>query len=425
MVPRGVNNGKEQCRGAVPFRVSLQRGKIDACGEEPYVPCVFKIRPDAGPTRPEKQIGTRGRLVDVSGKFRDPELCREVLDALRQELRGGLRFMEVCGTHTVAIFQSGLRSLLPPEVAHISGPGCPVCVTHDREVAAFLKAAGRDDVILATFGDLMRVPGPGGASLKSATAGGAQVKVVYSPLDSLSLAAKYPDKKIVFLGVGFETTAPTVAGTIKIAREQGVTNFSVLCFHKLVPPALRALVADRNLGIDAFLLPGHVSTIIGIEPYRFLAEEEGIPSIVSGFEPLDILQALLLMVRQRNQGKAEVVNNYRRIVSDEGNPKARALLSEVFTVTDGLWRGIGLIPGSGLALSPEYREFDAMEVLEMELPDVPPLKGCRCGEVLKGMMPPNQCPLFGKACTPASPVGPCMVSTEGSCAAFYKYSLDM
>jgi hydrogenase expression/formation protein HypD len=362
--------------------------------------------------------------LDLYQKLNDPAVCQSLIAAIKGEVDGPFRFMEVCGTHTVAIFQSGLRSMLPQEIVHVSGPGCPVCVTHESEVAAFLEAAGRPDVILATFGDLMRVPGPGGRSLKVAQAEGARIKVVYSPFDTLKIARENPGDKVVFLGVGFETTAPTVAATLKVARQEGVANFSVLSFHKLVPPALRALVGDPEIKVEGFLLPGHVSAIIGLDPYRFIASEHGIPAVIGGFEPADILQALLLMIRQKNEGRAEVVNNYRRIVADRGNPKAMTIMAEVFAPADALWRGIGQIPGSGLKLSDDYAAFDALQVLGIELKESPPLKGCRCGDVLKGIMSPDLCPLFGKACTPAAPVGPCMVSTEGSCAAYYKYKLD-
>jgi hydrogenase expression/formation protein HypD len=356
-------------------------------------------------------------------KLNDPKLCRSLLRSIEEELSSPFRFMEVCGTHTVAIFQSGLRSMLPPQIVHISGPGCPVCVTHESEVAAFLEAVNRPDVILATFGDLMRVPGPGGRSLKTAQADGARVKVVYSPIDSLRIARENPGDKVIFLGVGFETTAPTVAATIKVARQEGIRNFSVLSFHKLVPPAMRALLSDPEISVEGFLLPGHVSAIIGLEPYRFIAENHGVPAVIGGFEPVDILQAMLIMIRQKNDCLAEVVNNYRRIVADEGNARAREVMGEVFTPTDALWRGIGMIPGSGLRLSDGYAGFDALQVLGITLKESPPLKGCRCGDVLKGIMSPERCPLFGKACTPAAPVGPCMVSTEGSCAAYYKYTI--
>jgi hydrogenase expression/formation protein HypD len=362
--------------------------------------------------------------LSVFEKFKDPELTRGLLAKIESEMQEEVRFMEVCGTHTVAIFQSGLNSLLPEKVVHLSGPGCPVCVTHDREVATYLDLAERGDVIIATFGDLMKVPGPGGRNLKSAQAEGARVKIVYSPFDALKLARENPSETVVFLGIGFETTAPTVAATLKMARSSGVDNFKVLSFHKLVPPALAALGSDPELNVQALILPGHVSTIIGLEPYRFLAEDHGLPAVVTGFDPLDILQSLAEIVMQLKRGEPRAVNLYTRAVQDEGNPKAVSIMNEVFTPGDALWRGIGVIPGSGLGLSGDYATFDAFEALGLELAEAKPLPGCRCGDVLKGKMPPDKCPLFGVKCTPANPVGPCMVSTEGSCAAYYKYKLD-
>jgi len=348
---------------------------------------------------------------------------------LEQELDRPLRFMEVCGTHTVAIFRSGLRSLLPEGIEHLSGPGCPVCVTHDREIAACLSLAARDDVCIATFGDLMRVPGPGGKTLQQAQAEGADLAVVYSPLDALALARERPGRPIVFLGVGFETTAPTVAATVQMARREGRNNFTVLAFHKLVPPALNALLgpnvttATAGRGIDAFLLPGHVSTILGMEPYRFMADTHGKPGVIGGFDPADILQSLLLMVDMRKKNKPAIVNQYSRAVDDTGNAHARAVLFDVFAVSDALWRGIGEIPASGLTMRAKYAGHDAWERFAINLPDVPDITGCQCGDVLKGLRTPNECPLFGTVCTSASPVGPCMVSTEGSCAAYFKYML--
>ncbi|WP_028586794.1 hydrogenase formation protein HypD [Desulfocurvus vexinensis] len=363
--------------------------------------------------------------MSIFDKFSDPELCKAVLDAIHRELDGELRFMEVCGTHTVAIFRSGLRSMLPPGVVHLSGPGCPVCVTHESEVGMYMDLAGRDGVIVATFGDLVRVPGPGGTCLKDAMAQGARVAVVYSPFDALTLARENPQATVVFLGIGFETTAPTVAATLQAARAAGVGNFQVLSFHKLVPPALRALLGDPELNLHALVMPGHVSTIIGLEPYRFIAEDFHLPAAITGFDPLDILQSLLDIVRQRKEGRAEVVNLYRRAVQDLGNPKAVAVMESVFTPADALWRGIGMIPGSGLALRPEYEAFDAQKTLGLTMAEAKPIPGCRCGDVLRGKLTPDRCPLFAKACTPAKPVGPCMVSTEGSCAAYYKYQLEM
>jgi len=360
---------------------------------------------------------------DPLAGFKDPTLCRNLLKKIRRELTTPLSFMEVCGTHTVAIFQSGLRSLLPESVTHVSGPGCPVCVTHEGEVAAFLELADQEKVIIATFGDLMRVPGPKGQNLKAAQAEGARVEVVYSAFDALALAQKNLESKVVFLGVGFETTAPTVAATIKAAASQGVDNLLLFPMHKLVPPALAALLTDPEVNVDSLILPGHVSTIIGLEPYRFIAEKHGVPSVVAGFEPLDILQALLLVITQIKEKRPRVVNQYTRAVDDQGNPRAREVMYEVFEPSDALWRGLGRIPQSGLALRGDYARFDALHALGVSVQDLPPLPGCRCGDVLKGKMRPDQCPLFGKACVPANPVGPCMVSTEGSCAAYYKYSL--
>ncbi len=362
--------------------------------------------------------------LEILERFSDPLLCRELLRKLSNELQGELRFMEVCGTHTVAIFQSGLRSLLPESVVHLSGPGCPVCVTHESEVNAFLDLAGRDGVILATFGDLMRVPGHGGRNLKKAVADGARVKVVYSPMDTLEIARENPGDQVVFIGVGFETTAPTIAATMLMAREQGIGNLQVLCFHKTVPPALEALMADPATNIDGFILPGHVSAVIGLAPYKPIAERFHKSAVVTGFEPADIVSSLVRMVGWRNQGLAHVSNNYTRVVSDNGNPKALEIMYQVFEPCDALWRGLGLIPGSGLRIRSEFEQFDALKHYDIAITESPALPGCKCGSVLKGQIRPDQCPLFKKVCTPADPVGPCMVSTEGSCAAYYKYQVD-
>ncbi|MFP4129035.1 MAG: hydrogenase formation protein HypD, partial [Desulfonatronovibrio sp.] len=259
---------------------------------------------------------------------------------------------------------------------------------------------------------------------KAAQADGARIRIVYSAFDALKLAIENPYQNVVFLGVGFETTAPTVAATIKAAHEQKVDNFPVLSFHKLVPPALVALAADQDIHVHGLLLPGHVSTIIGLEPYEFLARDYSMPGVVSGFEPLDILQAILIMIRQHKSSEAEVVNNYRRAVSNQGNPRAVQVMNEVFEQSDALWRGLGIIPDSGLRIREQFSAFDAAQRFDLvDLPQVAEIPGCRCGEVLKGAITPDKCPLFGTRCTPARPVGPCMVSTEGSCAAYHKYKL--
>jgi hydrogenase expression/formation protein HypD len=361
--------------------------------------------------------------MDHTNAFRDPALCRGLLERLERSLSRPLRFMEVCGTHTTAVFRSGLRALLPGRVAHLSGPGCPVCVTHDAEIAAILDLAGRDGVIVATFGDLLRVPGPDGRTLKHAQADGARVEVVYSPLDALASAAANPGDTVVFLGVGFETTAPAVAVAMETARRAGTKNFTVLSCHKLVPPALRRLLEDPDCAVDAFLLPGHVSTVLGLAPYSFLAETFHKPGAVAGFEAADILLALCLMAEQIAEGRASVVNAYRRGASDGGNPRARALLERVFLPADALWRGMGRIPRSGLVPAPDFTGMDAFARFGVSLPEVTPIPGCLCGAVLRGKIAPPACPLFGAACTPPRPVGPCMVSMEGSCAAYYTYNL--
>lgn len=364
--------------------------------------------------------------MDYNTFFKDPTLCKKLLIRLEDILstQESFRFMEVCGTHTVSIFQSGLRSLFPEKVQHLTGPGCPVCVTHDREVATFLKLAENNKVIIATFGDILRIPGPGGYSLKDAQAQGARIEIVYSPLDIIGIAKKNPHDLVVFLGVGFETTAPTVAATLLMVREQKMDNVCILSFHKLVPPALRALAGDLECKIDAFLLPGHVAIILGLEPFNFLVDEFAKPCAVAGFEPIDILAAICQLAEQKVNGQPKLLNSYLRAVSDKGNPKARAIMYEVFEISDAMWRGLGLIKNSGLVLTPEFEKYDAMKRLGLSIPEVKSPSGCKCGEILKGNLSPNLCPLFGKKCTPASPVGPCMVSTEGSCAAYFKYNLD-
>ena len=353
--------------------------------------------------------------------YADPELCRQVADKIQDTLQGRLRFMEVCGTHTVSIYQTGLRSLLPPGVEHVSGPGCPVCVTHAREVAACIELTAQPGVIVATFGDMMRVPDSRGRSLKQAKAQGADVRTCYSPIETLPMAQANPEKEVVFLGVGFETTAPAVAATVKQASAEGVKNISILSCHKRIPPALKALLKGTDVEVDALLLPGHVATVTGLEPFRFVAREYKVPAAVAGFQPADILMGLYCLARQRARGESEVENTYPRAVREGGNPRAQKIMDEVFTLCTVPWRGLGEIEESGLHLSPDYAAFDAW--LKFGLGGIqeedPP--GCGCGEVLKGRLHPRQCPLFGTKCNPSQPVGPCMVSTEGSCAAVFKY----
>jgi hydrogenase expression/formation protein HypD len=350
-------------------------------------------------------------------EFRLPGAVRELAFRIKQE-GVAATLMEVCGTHTMAISRAGLRPLLAPQVNLISGPGCPVCVTSDRDIDRAIAIARMPGVILATFGDMMKVPGTE-TSLAGAVARGARVTVVYSPLEALEIAKREPEMDVVFLGVGFETTAPTVAATVLQARRDSLLNFYVLSLHKLVPPALRALAGLEDFGVDGFILPGHVSAIIGSESYRFLADEFGIPCVITGFEPADILQAIQQLLRMR--GSPSVGTEYARAVRPGGNPKALAVMREVFEPADATWRGLFDIPGSGLAFRPEFADFDAGS-WEVKLPAPTPDRGCRCGDVLCGRIRPTECRLFGKSCTPDNPIGPCMVSTEGTCASYFLYS---
>lgn len=352
--------------------------------------------------------------------FQDPALAARLVEKIRELADAPLRVMEVCGTHTMSLFEHGIRSLLPPEVTLLSGPGCPVCVTSQGEIDAFLSLAAREGLIAAVFGDLIRVPGAS-TSLAEQRARGADVRIVYSPLDALGLARKNPDREVVFFGVGFETTAPAIAGTILAARAAQLANFSVFCAMKRVIPALFALLDDPATAIDAFLCPGHVSVIIGADAYLPVAEKYRVPCVVAGFEAVDILQGLAMIMDQVRSGRAGVENAYARAVTAEGNPKARELIERVFRVSDAVWRGIGPIPESGYAIRDRHFSFDARVRFSLAAEEAPEPPGCRCGDVLKGLIDPTQCPLFAKACKPERPVGPCMVSGEGSCAAHYKY----
>ena len=352
--------------------------------------------------------------------FRDPELAKGLIHSIEKWAPENATLMEVCGTHTVAIARNGLRTMMPEGVRLASGPGCPVCVTSNKDIDTVIALSRVPGVTIATFGDMTRVPGSTSSLLKE-QAQGRSINIVYSPLDALTLAKENPDQQIVFVGVGFETTTPLVAMAIKRAKEMGLKNFSVFVAHKNMPGALETIVADPALKIDALILPGHVSTIIGVAPYEFLAEKYGIPGVITGFEPVDVLQGIAMIMRQLHEGHAEIEIAYSRGVMKEGNPVALAAINEVFTTVDATWRGLGVIPGSGYAIREEYKEFDAFERFA---PDVEPTqepKGCRCGDVLRGIMAPNECPLFRKVCTPENPIGPCMVSSEGSCAAYFRY----
>lgn len=357
--------------------------------------------------------------IDFSA-FKDPELARGLIETIHRLAPEHATLMEVCGTHTVAIARNGIRDLMPEGLRLASGPGCPVCVTCNRDIDTVIALARIPNVTITTFGDMTRVPGST-SSLLAEQAAGRSVEIVYSPLDALAFAKAHPEREVVFVGVGFETTTPLVAMAIKRAKAMGLSNFTVFAAHKNMPGALELLVGDPTLELDALILPGHVSTIIGAEPYRFLAEKYGIPGVITGFEPVDVLQGIAMLVRQLHEGRAEIEIAYARGVMPEGNPVALAAIDEVFKICTATWRGLGDIPGSGYRIRDEFANFDAVRRFE---PDVEPTrdpKGCRCGDVLRARIAPNECPLFRTVCTPENPVGPCMVSSEGSCAAYYRY----
>lgn len=328
--------------------------------------------------------------------------------------------MEVCGTHTMAIAKSGIRNLLPANIRLLSGPGCPVCVTAQGDIDALITLVKNPEVILVTFGDMIRVPGTS-SSLQEERSRGADIRIAYSPMDALGIARSNPHKEVVFLGIGFETTTPGVGVTIEIAAQEKIDNFSVLSFHKLVPPALEALFSDTGIRVDGLLCPGHVSVVIGAKPYINLAEKYQKPCVITGFETVDILEGIFMLLQQIKKSEAKVETQYKRVVKEEGNKVAQDTISRVFKPVDARWRGLGLIPGSGLELSDDYVQFDARKRFGVPEIEDKPIKGCACGEVLMGKITPHECALFGRACTPLKPVGPCMVSHEGACAAYYRY----
>ena len=352
--------------------------------------------------------------------------CKPQVAALLERIRrmdaGEVKLMEVCGTHTMAIAKSGIKSMLPENVQLISGPGCPVCVTPAGVMDRVLALSEDKNIILASYGDMLRVPGSvPGDNLARRRAGGARVEIVYSPMDALKIARQNPGSEVVFLGVGFETTAPGTAATIALAAEQEIKNFSVFSMLKTVEPALRALVSEGGFDVRGFLCPGHVATIIGEAGFRFLPEEYGMPAVISGFEPEDILASIFRLLRQIEGKKPALENTYTRAVSPLGNPAALRMMQRVFEARDDLWRGLGNIPASGLGVRAEYAQYDAQARFGIEFPEKEAATACRCGDVIRGRIRPGMCPLFGRRCVPEDPVGPCMVSSEGACAAAYKY----
>ncbi len=357
-------------------------------------------------------------------EYRSKPIIKGLTEKINQRLcqtEQEIVLMEVCGTHTMAISRSGLRKILSPKLRLVSGPGCPVCVTPNYYLDKAIAYARKQGIIIITFGDMLKVPGSS-SSLEKEKASGQDIRVVYSSLDGLKIAQDNPDKKIVFLGVGFETTAPTLGATIKIAKEKNIKNFFVFSGHKTIPPAMRALVSSNGININGFICPGHVSTIIGAIPYAFIPEEYNISCVITGFEPVDIAQGIYMLIENIiGHLKPGVQIQYKRTVKKEGNPRAIQLMQEVFEETDSQWRGLGDIPGSGLKIRDAYRDFDAEKNIEVKVEKTKETMKCICGEVLKGLKTPLDCQLFKKKCTPTNPVGACMVSSEGTCGAYYKY----
>jgi hydrogenase expression/formation protein HypD len=363
------------------------------------------------------------RYVD---EYRDPAAARALLERITELAPERapdrpLKFMEVCGGHTHAIYRHGIEQMLPSTVELVHGPGCPVCVIPMGRVDDAIAVAEQPGVTFTAFGDMMRVPGSRGTLLQS-KARGADVRVVYSPLDALDLALGNPDRHVVFFAVGFETTAPSTALTLRRARDLGVENFSVFCNHVTIVPPIKAILDSPDLRLDGFIGPGHVSTVVGQRPYRFVPERYGKPLVTAGFEPLDVLSAVAMLLAQLREGRCEVENQYTRAVRTEGNPRALEAIAEVFALRPHFeWRGLGFIAQSALGLRPEFAPWDAELRFDVPGVRVADPKACQCGEVLKGVIRPWECKVFGTACTPESPIGTCMVSSEGACAAYYNF----
>jgi len=357
-------------------------------------------------------------------EFRDPALARRLLDDIAARSTRPANLMEFCGGHTHAAFKFGIRQLLPPTVKLLSGPGCPVCVTANADLDRAIAIARLPGVITTTFGDMLKVPGSR-SSLQRARADGADVRIVYSTLDAVQIARQNPERRVVFLGVGFETTAPTVAAAVLQAEALGLSNFYVLSMHKLTPPATQAILRAGEVRLSGIIGPGHVTTIIGSDAWQFLPRDHGIPVAVAGFETLDIIRGVRSLVEQVESGRPGVVNTYSRSVRPEGNRTAIDVMYRVLEVSDAEWRGFGLVPDSGLSLRQEFARFDAARAFPVAPGPVREHKGCRCGEVLRGVVAPPECPLFRRACTPQNPIGPCMVSAEGACAAYFRYGEEV
>jgi hydrogenase expression/formation protein HypD len=355
-------------------------------------------------------------------EYRDPKVASRLIEAIRaraKQIGRQVTIMEVCGSHTYAIGHNGIRGMLPDSIRLISGPGCPVCVTSGRDVDTALFLASRKNVVFTTFGDMLRVPGSEGNSLQKIRANGANVRVVSSPLDTIEIAGRHPRKEIVFMGIGFETTSPTIASMVKMCSTRGIRNLSVFSVHKLIPPAIKVLLDDPELAIDGFLCPGHVSTVIGFDGYIEIPNR-GKAAVITGFEPVDILEGIFMILGQIASGEYSVQNQYSRGVKPEGNTKAQALLKEVFMPVPSEWRGIGVIDRSGLVLRDIFSTFNALARFDVPVFESEEREGCMCGSILRGIATPHECPLFKHICTPGNPIGPCMVSREGTCSTYYK-----
>lgn len=352
--------------------------------------------------------------------FGQSDMAKGLVESIKRHAVKEARYMEFCGSHTVAIMKNGLRQLLPHNLTLTSGPGCPVCVTDNSELDKAIALAKIPDIIVASFGDMVRVPGSH-SNLQEAKAGGSDIRIVYSPLDALQIARTNPDKALIFIAVGFETTAPTVAASVMQAKQEGLRNYYILSLHKVCPPVIKALLDSGEVNLQGLICPGHVSAVIGAKAWDFIAKDYGIPCVVAGFEALDILQCIDMLAQQTAKGEASVEIAYKRSVTHDGNITAQRILEHVFEPCNASWRGMGEVPGSGLKLRAEFAAYDAEKNFEFDPGPTKVQKGCICGEVLRGVKIPPECKLFRKVCTPKNPIGPCMVSSEGSCAAYYHY----
>jgi len=352
--------------------------------------------------------------------YRDAELGKLLIDSIHRSSTRPIRLMEFCGGHTVSIFRHGIRQLLPPTIEMLSGPGCPVCVTAIQDIDRVIALSGLPGVIIATFGDLIRVPGSH-ASLQQSRADGNDIRVVYSALEALDIARENPGLSVILIGIGFETTAPTIAASILQAEQEHLKNYYVLSLHKLTPPVIKAILESGETRLDGIICPGHVSVITGSIPYEFIPTSFGIGGVISGFEPLDILQSIDMLVKQIESNRPAIEIAYRRAVRPEGNQSALKMMSTVFDTGAATWRGIGSVPDSGLKLRPEFQNYDTGQVFDVHPGEPLEPKGCICGDILRGVKTPEDCGLFRTTCTPAQPIGPCMVSSEGTCAAYFHY----